>query len=91
MKQGGRISTLGLGGRQQSLAPTDRPHPEAQRAMAGFDQMPQSLRAFLNEYGGYFPKAAVVTFVDTLKAGYGIKITTLDGKVHTIAPDPPSR
>lgn len=91
MKQGGRISTLGLDGRQQSLVPNELPHPQAQRSMAGFDQMPQSLRAFLNEYGGYFPKVMVVSFVDTLKAGYGIKVTTLDGKVHTITPDPPSR
>lgn len=92
MRQGVRTSILGQAGRQQSLAlPSDRPLPEAQRAMAGFDQMPRSLRAFLNEYGGYFPKATLVTFVDTLKAGYGIKITTLDGKVHTIAPDPPTR
>lgn len=92
MKQVVRTSTVGLaGGRPQNIPAAKSQQLASRIAMDGFDQMPKSLRAFLNEYGGYFPKAAQVQLVDTLKAGYGIKITTPDGKTHTIAPDLPAR
>jgi len=59
--------------------------------MAGHDRMPESLRLFLHEWAPYFPKKTVVQIVDTLKQGYGVTITSPDGKQHVLAPDPPQR
>jgi hypothetical protein len=63
----------------------------ARAAMAGHDELPSSLRIFLHEWAAYFPAKSVVQIVDTLKSGHGINITSPDGKVHRIVPDPPSR
>lgn len=59
--------------------------------MAGHDALPKTLRVFLHEYASQFPQKAIVQIVDTLKSGLGVRITSPDGKVHEIVPDPPSR
>lgn len=100
MNRAVRTSTLGLiPGRKQSVAhhtgmtgPTAEQMSKAARlAMAGHDALPSSLRIFLHEYACRFPAKAIVQIVDTLKSGHGVRITSPDGKVHTIVPDPPNR
>jgi hypothetical protein len=92
VRPAGRTSTLGLiPGRKQSLPTASQQTALAQKAMAGHDELPESLRLFLHEWAGRFPQRMVVQIVDSLKQGYGVVITAPDGKKHKLLPDTKSR
>jgi len=80
-------------GRRQNVArpSADQAHAKAAENMAGHDVLPSSMRIFLHEWACAFPQKAIVQIVDTLKSGHGVRITSPDGKVHEIVPDPPQR
>jgi hypothetical protein len=60
---------------------------QARKNMAGFDQMPKSLRLFLHEYGGMMPQNQVNAIIHTLQHGVGVRVNTPDGKVFELVPD----
>lgn len=92
MRPAARTSTLGLiSGRSQNVPSFNERSEAARMAMRGFDEMPKSLRVFLHEYAAAFPQKSIVQIIEVLKGGYGVTITSPDGKTHRIEPDPPKR